>query len=661
MRDLNHYFISDTVGPEGESNQFDPIKKASKGFKNECSSSYHSFSQNINNYYVYLNRAEKKDRTREAEAYIKQAAIHCTKQIYGAYSSLRDRMEGVSLKYKKRLEELTRFFTTLHTETKVVSNLQGLFNEWDDFNKRCMKEMNKNLEDDHSSVFIDYTKIGSLLEKLSDNNCHERRVEIFKKVEGEVFKDFADKPSQCENPSFKNQNRCIYELRQTVGLEKANEGTTPFPCSEDLNKTLECCNSPGECKYFPEAWESYKSILSSASSGDEKICQADGSQVRNAKSRFQKQTLKICEESVQRCIATCKEDLNNFKKDFLNCFFIPDFSDKSYSLHSNNACKEQMQQISGDSSKGFSKYAQGLFGIQPQQATLESVLNNNGFAQEGCRKPHTELIRNQNELLAARSEGVWQDVCSDVAKEEEVGDDNKVVSSASEADHEYHRGRRGSSGELSSEGYHRGPGNVGAVSGSAIFSGGQFGSSTAQGQKERNPLDPKYFPKKGEKVSDQGTEEFFGSGDVEGYEEEGYKGPPDPFASLSAKTSDTGGVGSLSNWKNGEFDFEASEEEKEGGKRASPQYGVIRSPAGIEGGFEEDAYRDDGQSDKGGGFFSWIKRPLRSAYKSLFGDPTLSGKTVQEVFNVHGPEVDLLEKQKELFLEWCKIHGCEDW
>ena len=300
---------------------------------------------------------------------------------------------------------------------------------------------------------------------------------------------------------------------------------------------------------------------------------------------------------------------------------------------------------------------------QGQVPPLQAILNDQNTAQkvvsESCKKHYTNLKENERELIA-RAEGAFQDVCSDVAKEEEVGDDNKVVSSASEADHEYHRGRRGSSGELSSEGYHRGPGNVGAVSGSAIFSGGQFGSSTAQGQKERNPLDPKYFPKKGEKVSDQGTEEFFGSGDVEGYEEEGYKGPPDPFASLSAKTSDTGGVGSLSNWKNGEFDFETSEEEKGGGKRASPQYGVIRSPAGIEGGFEEDAYRDDGQSDKGGGFFSWIKRPLRSAYKSLFGDPTLSGKTVQEVFNVHGPEVDLLEKQKELFLEWCKIHGCED-
>jgi len=51
-----------------------------------------------------------------------------------------------------------------------------------------------------------------------------------------------------------------------------------------------------------------------------------------------------------------------------------------------------------------------------------------------------------------------------------------------------------------------------------------------------------------------------------------------------------------------------------------------------------------------------VRKSLAKAYIKAFGDP----RSVKEIFNVHGPEVNLLERQKDLFIQFCRLHQtCE--
>ena len=53
---------------------------------------------------------------------------------------------------------------------------------------------------------------------------------------------------------------------------------------------------------------------------------------------------------------------------------------------------------------------------------------------------------------------------------------------------------------------------------------------------------------------------------------------------------------------------------------------------------------------------SRIRKPLAKAYIKAFGDP----RSVKEIFNIHGPEVNLIQRQQELLIQACQFYRfCE--
>ena len=607
MKKLSASFTkSEMAGLERIYTIFDPGKNASQSFKKECLNQYGDFSNGITAYYRHFNQASGGHT--QIEPSIRMSISNCGQNIYTVYSRLNKNLALASANYRKSLGDLKIIFKNPPSSQEVegVRHLIELFTKSVEFDSSCKTVFDRYLAGDISSVSVNNDEIGSLLEELHNRGCYEKRIYLDKLVNDPLFKDFIDKPNQCGVSAQK----CVYELRQAVGLERSNENN-PFPCSEDLNQTSECCISPGECKYSSKARDEYKAILKSAggSSGEEGICHTEDERAKiSVRKKFEKKTQEICKESADKC-QKCQK-LAEFREDFLNCFFLPNF-DSYRKLHSNNKCNQQIVDIENKFNQTAKHWFKEQVGIS-LKAILDESSPVGDVVSSSCQKHYVDLNKDKRELMA-RSEGVFQDVCSDVAEEEEEEEEkNKVASSARDlarAAREYRRSQRGGSGETVYN-THSGPGNVGAASDSAIFSNGQFAASgNRSGGASFNNLDPKYFPKKGNGKDDSsdGTEELFGSNDVDYEDDKEYKGPPDPFASLSEKTSDTEGVGNLADLKDEILGSEASSGEGSG-KRASSEFALMRHPAGVGGDFGEDAYMDSGQGDDYGGFFSRAKK-----------------------------------------------------
>ena len=133
--------------------------------------------------------------------------------------------------------------------------------------------------------------------------------------------------------------------------------------------------------------------------------------------------------------------------------------------------------------------------------------------------------------------------------------------------------------------------------------------------------------------------------------------PPTLFPGSSASIfslspPSPGGVGDLSDFYDDDFLKSESDDEEEEIINAPKETGL----GGSSGSFSDPGSWPSGFNRLMSRAWERIRKPLAKAYINVFGDP----RSVKEIFNIHGPEVDLLDRQRELLWEFCLLHKtCE--
>ena len=292
---------------------------------------------------------------------------------------------------------------------------------------------------------------------------------------------------------------------------------------------------------------------------------------------------------------------------------------------------------------------------------------------EVCQKPLKDIERNPAEFNA-RVEGIWYNACNESLAENQQAGQNDSQFQAQYPAHTVRSSRQAGS---SSSGFYpdqqRWPPDT--PTGIPPGAGGHSSHSNnpwtdegtgPTGGSSKNNMDSQFFPpgsaskaSEAQKGSEGSTTPFFGSNT-----EDEYKRPEDPSRTFTHSVSvGPGGVGSLANINRDLFGSENGV--KRGNKGVKGLAGSSRSPSSGKTGSSHFSGSSGSYGSHSSGFRRMrrgiarsIKKPLRKAYIALFGDPRKKTLTVKDVFNIHGPEVDLMRRQKELVLQFCRSQDC---
>ena len=668
-------FFKDSVRPHFTNGQsFDSSRDASRAFQDECPDPYNSFGDHIDRYYDTMGNYEAEDYSsadnKDNISEIEKLTEKCKGSIYEEYTTLENKIdEGVSVIGFSSPNAILSIFNSVRVNVpKEVEDLREFFKEWKVFISQCLYQI-RDKENDASN-FGEFN-FGDILEELHQNGCNQKKEEI-KRLKS-IFDKFIKTPSRCERPA----NTCVANLRKDVGLKSLAQGKLSLLgfISENTSVTNDCCLVTYECLHVPDAKRKHDAILQSIGGSKSKnICQSGSPERNGALQRIGDEISKTCRTSADTCLDKVQTAMDDFRKDFLKCFFLPDFSPSAYELHARNECGKRITEIKGK----FEKTAKELF---PTKVTLESLSsndwNNHPFITE-CKEP-LERLKTDRELLKTRAEGFLFHTCNESDQDE--SDQNQLTQGNQSGPfsipmpHIRNNTDTGSSRSSSrnSQNQPEPPGNLGASPTSEVpYDPGQYAGPDKTKKDEDDSNSPPPSP--------EGDPSLFGGPENQlTAAEMKEKGISDPSASSSSPSTDPSspdssisgfspsstssgqeGAGDLaksdSDSSNSEGNNEKEEDGSESGKLAQNEAGSrgISSSGGFSG-------SSGGGSSRARRFMSRlgsrVKKPLADAWKKAFGDPS---KTVKDVFNVHGPEVNLLERQKELARQFCRLHKtCE--
>ena len=683
---------------------FDGGKPASRAFQAECSGEHESFSDNVNEYYradynriQTLSEGENEpfdmDSMSESIDAIQESMEECKGSIYKEYTTLErkinEEIDKIGLISSGEVLEVLK--TKVPNELpQKVKDLRKFFKYWGEFREKCLDLVREHEGRRITVSELNETTLGQKLKELHQNGCNQKKKEI-KKLKP-IFDKFVETPELCAQ-----KLRCVMELRKDVGLESLAQGKLSLVgfISENTSVTNDCCLVTYECLHVPDAKRKYEAILKSVgSSKNESICQSGSPERTGALQQFGREVLETCRKSGSICLAEVNKALVDFRKRFLDCFFLPDFSERAYKLHARNDCNKQINEIR-EKFKEKAEKAQLFTIIGASNVTLESLsfsnnLNNHPFIEK-CKEPFNRL-NTDRELKKTRASGFLFHTCNESDQNEndqnQLAQGNQSGPFSIPMPHIRNNSNSGSprSSSRNPQNQPQGPPvNFGASPTSEfpyepdIYTDPNS-SKTDGGESDSTPPppgDPAFSG--GQLTSSEGG---FGEGKDKGKG----KGVSDSANSTSSPSPDTSslspgssisgfspssssssgqgeGAGDLSK-SEGNSSNSGSNDGKEGDNDSEQSGKLAQNEAGLRGlsssgGFAGSSY---GGGSSGTRRFmrrvgSRVKKPLADAWKAAFGDPS---KTVKNVFNVHGPEVNLLERQKELARQFCRLHKtCE--
>ena len=714
MESLKPHFVSEqNAGYDFVLNRFDANKPASQSFEKECPGRlYNSFKEGMAGYYGDIGypssvSIDLKSFKEKMEAGIIRSVKDCEAMIYKNYKVIDYVFNSLSGAWKEGpfdfnklpkfyqyfdYDQVRRVFGSYDEDSpEEIKQLHSLFfsglpQKYNDFYD-CFFETvkgSKSLHGDNTgglgnniSFEVNF-HFGEKLKALKENDCFEKRKKFLALMKNAAFKNLVQVPSLCENPQ-NPQNNCVASLRELVGF---NPKAKSFfqACAEEQGKTSECCLSDSECKHFPpgEVQQAYQSLLQPIlqGSGNRDICHSQSSETKTARSHLAKKAIEICEQSANTCEEFCKTDenygLSHFKRKFLKCFSLPTLSETAYAIHSKNACAGQIKEIQAR----FSLKLKAKSYFPNQNISLESLSNSSSvdsLIAEVCQKPLKDIKKNPAGFNA-RVEGIWYNACNESPANQQEGQNDSQF----QAQYPSHTVRSSRQAGSSSSGFYPDqqrwppdnpdgiPPGVGGHSSHSNSPWTDEGTGPTGGNSKNN-MDSQFFPpgsdskaSEAQKGPEDSTASFFDSNT-----EDEYKRPEDPSRPFTHSVSvGPGGVGSLANINRDLFDSESGV--KRGNKGVKGSAGTSsRSPSSSKTG----SSHFSGSSGSYGSHSSVfrrmrrsmarsIKKPLRNAYIALFGDPRKKTLTVKDVFNINGPEVDLMRRQHELTLMFCLSHDC---
>ena len=194
------------------------------------------------------------------------------------------------------------------------------------------------------------------LEKLNQHSCFSRLRELKRSLELPVMTNFF---ALFENSCQSRQQQCVGNLKKLAGLNKQERQTASnMPesekslfevCSDGLRQTQTCCAGAKACPLMDGGERGvqarYQSNLQSgAQRHGANLCQAQN--LTEMTNDYMGLTEKLCVDSVNKCSETCDQKLAEFKREFLSCFFAPDFARQaSDHLPENNSCNSEIAKI----------------------------------------------------------------------------------------------------------------------------------------------------------------------------------------------------------------------------------------------------------------------------------------------------------------------------
>ncbi len=641
-------FFNDHIEPHFmKGNLFKSDKLASQAFKKECRDRFREFHINVEDYSNNYDETEDPSFVLKA---IKDSITQCGNKIYKSYTalhaSLLDGLKKTGFHSPDSLASVLRN----HYSPERVKRLEQFLSDWRDFRKNCLQQVQYAGEDQYvmksRSSFTDKT-FGEIMKQLQSNNCPVERRKLESSDEREAFDKFVNLPGLCNK-----QAGCVQDLRKRlkpVAQQQSQYNTLPNTLPSLLSKSKswanECCLTASECKYFPQAKQNYQSILQS--SGQD-VCRAGNTQALN---QFKNKTWEICQKASQQCQQNVAQDLDKFRTDFLECFFLPDTGIAADRIHARNgACKGQIQDIRKEFAKAFEN--------RNPQVALQNLpggnrLDHTYILVKECEAPLEQLRKNSGDLLNSRSSGTLSAMCDERRKSHQASLNRSPDSSASSR-HQSAQSAGGAQAEIPR---------------SSIF--GQNGKTSA-GDGKNSGLDLLPPPKTKDTLkadSAPGPEDWrYGKGGKEGLIFSADK--PDPIKAgiydRLCEIEEMCHADQMRFWYSKEIEeFDESEDGENmviGGKKALIDDALNPYRRETDSRFAHE-YKPS--------FLDRLWSRARRAGKGLLLTGVQAGRRMlgykplkkpytardlQEEFNIHGPEVNLWDRHFTMLVQGCILH-----
>ena len=638
-------FIRATYGLELYA--FDEEQDASQSFNKECPNQYGEFQQQLTNLF------KDYEGSSDEFAEIKRLKEGCKEVIVSNYGLLYQDIERKlhSLKMdpslKNNLEQIISVFYNIPNTFNGADDLKKFFVDLRSF-KNCITTF---FEQDLYGNYHLNKPLEDILKHSHNNKCHEVMEKVKTFIKGEIFQHLVNLPSLCQS-----KGGCVAELRKFVGLDP--QFVSLFQsCSEKREKTEVCCDSLENCE-DPEAKQAVQSnkssIQSLINSGDENVCSSNNSGLKEIDKNLFDNTRKTCENLTTTCLNECEEDFKNFKSEFKNCFLVPGFGskDKDFDLHDNNACKRQIDEIKAGYETNNA--------ITTNKKQFKFLSNENEIKNEiknYCDVPLNEYNKKSIEMRD-KTRGIVQGWCSELLteKNEKDGSENQTdntfptfnprIPTIRSPSSSPRRGGPESSYSPSSGfnmGNNNGGGsNVGNNNGSTDGTSENSDDTVASaGNFERTP-DKSSTDEEEDSFEEDAAADCLGVCNVPEGKDEQYPAWKKYHESM-AKDSDLEGLSDEVN--------ETLKAEREARERSLAGRGGSASGGFLEG-------LQDRASSAFSGFARAAKKPLKKAYKAAFGGPKSPPPKLKDVLGIHGSNVDLMQRQRELHYMFCNTHNC---
>ncbi len=649
-------FFNQNIAPYFMNGNFFKSDEASQSFQAECEGSYVSFKSNVQQYQNYYHKSTTPDQLLDMYNLlesVKASMKQCGNKIYKSYTNLHARlMDGLKKTGFHSPDSLASVLGVNNSFPERVKRLEQFLSDWRYFRKNCLQQVQYAGEDQYvmksRSSFTDKT-FGEIMEQLQTNECPIIRKKLENpSKERKAFDKFVNLPELCMPQTGAG---CIQDLRsrlKPVAQQQSQYNTLPNTLPSLLSKSKswanECCLTASECKYFPQAKQNYQSILQS--SGQD-VCRAGNTQALN---QFKNKTWEICQKASQQCQQNVAQDLDKFRTDFLECFFLPDTGIAADRIHARNgACKGQIQDIRKEFAKAFEN--------RNPQVALQNLpggnrLDHTYILVKECEAPLEQLRKNSGDLLNSRSSGTLSAMCDERRKSHQASL-NRSPNSSNSSRHQSAQSAGGAQAEIPR---------------SSIF--GQNGKTSA-GDGKNSGLDLLPPPKTKDTLkadSSPGPEDWrYGKGGKEGLIFSADK--PDPIKAgiydRLCEIEEMCHADQMRFWYSKEieeFESEDGENMVIGGKKALIDDALnpyrretdSRFAHEYQPSFLDRLWSRARRAGKGllltgvqAGRRMLGYKPLKKPY---------TARDLQEEFNIHGPEVNLWDRHFTMLVMGCILH-----
>ena len=639
--------------------RFGEEKKASQSFEKECNGHYDEFKTQLiivfNSYYGMKNIQERQNKQEEKIREIKDLQQQCLDTLKNNLNIL----YGEVQKKLTNLKTSPSLFLKTNTE-KIISIFEKIDEKGFDGAKELKNFFGEDLKNLKKCIntYFSVTEYGlsaklPLEDILVDlhKGCSEARDKVKTFIKGSIFQQLVNLPSLCQS-----KGGCVANLRKSVGLDP--QFVSLFQsCSEKREKTEVCCDSLENCEdpVAKQAVQSNKSSIQSLiNSGDGNVCSSSNSGLKEIDKNLFDNTRDTCVQLTNICLNECDKKFKNFKSEFKNCFLVPGFKNTDFELHNNNACKRQIDDIKAEYEKNnaitTNNKVFNFLSNKDERITRE--------IKNYCDVPLNEF-NNKSIEMRDKARGIVEGWCSELLteKNEKDGSENQTDNSFPTFNPRIPTIRSPSGGPSGG-----GPGGSYSPSsgfdiGGNSYEGGNYGGDTqdpnfggksettaSAGNYQRTPDES---PTEEDENSDEDSFDGGSSANCVGIcnVPEGKDEHSPTLQNYHQNMAEDSDLEELDDEVN-----EALRAEREARERGLSGSGD--SAGGFAQGLQGRA------SNALGSFARAAKKPLKKAYEAAFGGPKSASPQLKDLLGIHGSNVDLMQRQRELRYMFCNTHSC---